>query len=156
MPLQQSTKYLAILAISMFFMLPLSAQSTDKNLEQASGNTEFTDRQAIIKTIENFYIGDHTGSTKHKKLSMHEKGAYRYVDKNGNYSESVFQLDSDDSDTNYKEELLGIEIYDIMALARLRLDQFNYDLPEYKLMILHKANGDWKITSITWGFGITH
>ena len=85
----------------------------------------------------------------------HEKGAYRYVNRDGEYSESVFRLDSNDSDQNYKEELLSIEIYDKLALARLRLDQFNMDLPEYKLMILHKAGDDWKITSINWGFGIT-
>jgi len=85
---------------------------------------------------------------------MHPQGAYRYVNKDGEYSESVFRLDSDNADPNYKEELLSIEIYDTLALARLRLDQFRMDVPEYKLMTLHKANGDWKITSITWGFGI--
>ena len=87
---------------------------------------------------------------------MHEKGAYRYVNKDGEYAESVFELDSDNADPNYKEELLSIEIYDKIALARLRLDQFRTEKPEYKLMTLHKANGKWKITSICWGFGITH
>lgn len=134
----------------------LSAQNSEVASEELSMETDFSDRKAILKTIENFYIGDHTGSIEHKKLSMHEKGAYRYVNRDGEYSESVFRLDSDDSDQNYKEELLSIEIYDKLALARLRLDQFKREKPEYKLMTLHKANGMWKITSISWGFGITH
>lgn len=133
----------------------LSAQDVTEDSEETKTETDFSDRKAILKTIENFYIGDHTGSIKHKKLSMHENGAYRYVNRNGEYSESKFRLDSDNSDQNYKEELLSVEIYDKLALARLRLDQFRSDLPEYKLMILHKMAGEWKITSITWGFGIT-
>jgi len=133
----------------------LSAQEMKKSTEVSTMETDFSDRQAILKTIENFYIGDHTGSIEHKKLSMHEMGAYRYVNRNGEYSESVFKVDSDDSDQNYKEELLSIEIYDKLALAKLRLDQFKMEQPEYKLMLLHKIAGDWKITSITWGFGIT-
>jgi len=136
----------------IFFFLSFAVCFTSN----AQQEIDFADRKAIIKTIENFYIGDHTGSIEHKKLSMHEKGAYRYVNRDGEYSESIFRLDSDDSDMNYKEELLSIEIYDKLALARLRLDQFKMDEPEYKLMILHKANGDWKITSINWGFGVTH
>lgn len=149
---QSLTSFLYPIAILLTFSV--SGQEMLENSEKSSLEIDFTDRQAIIKTIENFYIGDHTGSVKHKKLSMHEKGAYRYVNKNGEYSESIFRLDSDDSDTNYKEELLSIEIYDKVALARLRLDQFRSELPEYKLMTLHKAKGEWKITSITWGFGI--
>ncbi len=128
-------------------------------MEQGSADSitaiDLSDRIAILKTIENFYIGDHTGSIKHKKLSMHEKGAYRYVNREGEYAESVFRLDSDNADPNYKEELLSIEIYDKLALARLRLDQFKMKEPEYKLMTLHKFGDDWKITSITWGFGVT-
>lgn len=130
------------------------AQETEISSEEQIVETDFSDRQAVITTIKNFYIGDHTGSIKHKKLSMHEKGAYRYINQKGEYAESVFRLDSDNADPNYKEELLSIEIYDKVALARLRLDQFRSKLPEYKLMILHKANGEWKITSISWGFGI--
>jgi hypothetical protein len=130
------------------------AQETEVSSEKQIIETDFSDRHAIISTIKNFYIGDHTGSIKHKKLSMHEKGAYRYVNKDGKYVESVFRLDSDNADPNYKEELLSIEIYDKLALARLRLEQFKSKLPEYKLMILHKANNKWKITSINWGFGI--
>ena len=133
----------------------MSAQEMEKLSLETTIETDLSDRQAILKTLENFYIGDHTGSIKHKKLSMHEKGAYRYVNREGVYSESVFKLDSDDADPNYKEELLSIEIYHHIALARLRLEQFNYEKPEYKLMLLHKVGGEWKITSITWGFGIT-
>jgi hypothetical protein len=143
-----------------FFIFTLSTSSlsaqTMEESKAAIPETDFSDRQAVMETIKNFYIGDHTGSIKHKKLSMHEKGAYRYVNKNGEYSESIFRLDSDNADPNYKEELLSIEIYDKVALARLRLDQFKMEEPEYKLMTLHKANGQWKITSITWGFGITY
>ncbi len=130
------------------------AQEIEKSYKDNTLETDFSDRQAIIKTIKIFYIGDHTGSIKHKKLSMHKKGSYRYVNKDGKYVESIFKLDSDNADPNYKEELLSIEIYDKLALARLRLDQFRAKLPEYKLMTLHKADGEWKITSITWGFGI--
>ena len=130
------------------------AQKADINSENRIIVTDFTDRQAIITTIKNFYIGDHTGSIKHKKLSMHEKGAYRYVNKEGKYKESEFRLDSDNADPNYKEELLSIEIYDKISFARLRLDQFHSKIPEYKLMILHKVDNQWKITSIYWGYGI--
>lgn len=139
------------LFLSLLILVSVSAQKK----EESNIKTDFNDRKAIIKTIENFYIGDHTGSIEHKKLSMHEKGAYRYVNRKGEYAESVFRLNSNNSDKNYKEELLSIEIYDKVALARLRLNQFKTKLPEYKLMILHKANGKWKITSINWGFGIT-
>ncbi|MBG6131644.1 hypothetical protein IWQ47_003036 [Aquimarina sp. EL_43] len=153
--MKQSFQLFLPLFILILFTSSLSAQKTEKNSKESALEIDLSDRQAIIKTIKNFYIGDHTGSIKHKKLSMHEKGAYRYVNKDGEYSESIFRLDSDNADPNYKEELLSIEIYDKLALARLRLDQFRTKLPEYKLMTLHKANGKWKITSITWGFGIT-
>lgn len=154
--MKRTLPYLLILLLSVCFIFSLSAQKNVTSTENSILETDFSDRKAIIETIENFYIGDHTGSIEHKKLSMHEKGAYRYVNKNGEYSESIFQLDSDNADPNYKEELLSIEIYDKVALAKLRLDQFRTEKPEYKLMTLHKANGKWKITSITWGFGITH
>lgn len=153
--MKQSFQLFLPLFTLILFTSSLSAQKTEKNSKESALEIDLSDRQAIIKTIKNFYIGDHTGSIKHKKLSMHEKGAYRYVNKDGEYSESIFRLDSDNADPNYKEELLSIEIYDKLALARLRLDQFRTKLPEYKLMTLHKANGKWKITSITWGFGIT-
>ncbi|EZH72342.1 hypothetical protein ATO12_23095 [Aquimarina atlantica] len=153
--MKQSFQIFLPLFILILFTSSLSAQKIKKDPNESALETDLSDRQAIITTIKNFYIGDHTGSIKHKKLSMHEKGAYRYVNKDGEYSESIFRLDSDNADPNYKEELLSIEIYDKLALARLRLDQFRSKLPEYKLMTLHKANGKWKITSITWGFGIT-
>ena len=154
--MKQSLLSYLTLFVFVLFIPSLSAQETGQRPGESTLQTDFSDRQAILKTIENFYIGDHTGSTRHKKLSMHEKGAYRYVNKNGEYSESAFQLDSENADPNYKEELLSIEIYDKVALARLRLDQFRTELPEYKLMTLHKVSGEWKITSITWGFGIIH
>jgi len=146
--------------ITLLFCFSLStvafAQEAETSSKENTLETDFSDRQAIINTIKNFYIGDHTGSIKHKKLSMHKNGAYSYVNKDGKYVESVFKLDSDNADPNYKEELLSIEIYDKLALARLRLDQFQSKIPEYKLMTLHKADGEWKITSISWGFGIKH
>ena len=152
--MKRTLPYPLFLIIVFFFTFSLSAQKTEESIEKSNIELDFSDRKAIIETIENFYIGDHTGSITHKKLSMHEKGAYRYVNRDGEYSESVFRLDSDNSDPNYKEELLSIEIYDKLALARLRLDQINTEKPEYKLMILHKVCDKWKITSITLGFGI--
>jgi len=153
--MKKSFLSLLSLLILILFTSSLFAQKIEKSSKESTLKTDFSDRQAILKTIENFYIGDHTGSIKHKKLSMHEKGAYRYINKDGKYAESVFRLDSDNADPNYKEELLSIEIYEKLALARLRLDQFRTKLPEYKLMTLHKTDDGWKITSITWGFGIT-
>lgn len=155
MTFENTFKCFILFVVSFVIPVTLSAQSTNERSEAANLETDFSDRKAILKTIENFYIGDHTGSIAHKKLSMHENGAYRYVNKAGEYKESRFRLDSDNADPNYKEELLSIEIYDKVALAKLRLDQFEMEQPEYKLMILHKVNGKWKITSINWGFGIT-
>ena len=154
--MKPTLQHLLLIILLSCMSSSLSAQKNMINSEEEAIETDFTDRKAIIETIENFYIGDHTGSIEHKKRSMHETGAYRYVDKDGKYSESIFQLDSDNADPNYKEELLSIEIYDKVALARLRLDQFRMDKPEYKLMTLHKTDKGWKITSICWGFGITH
>ncbi len=139
----------------LFFLCATASTLLAQGGDAPNTKTDFSDRQAILTTIENFYIGDHTGSIEHKRLSMHENGAYRYVNKAGEYKESQFQLDSDNADPNYREELLSVEIYDKLALARLRLDQFRMDEPEYKLMTLHKTAEGWKITSITWGFGIT-
>lgn len=136
------------------FTTSLYAQKTEKNIEDSSLKIDFSDRKAIIQTTEFFFIGDHTGSIKHKKLSMHEKGAYRSVNKNGEYSESQFDLNSDDADTSYKEELLSIEIYGKLALVRLRLADLRGG-HHYKLLTMHKAGGEWKITTITWGLGIT-
>lgn len=119
-----------------------------------SQKTDFSDRKAIITATENFFIGDHTGSIKHKKLSMHEKGAYRYVNRDGEYSEFAFDLESDDADTSYKEEILGIEIYGTLALVKLRLAELTGG-QHYKVLTLHKANDEWKITTIVWGSEIT-
>ena len=99
--------------------------------------TETDDRKLVVETVKNFYIGDHTGSIKHKKLSMHKDGAYRYINKQGEYVESKFRLDSDNSDPSYNEELLGIEVYENVALARLRLEKIEKKEDskiEYKLM----------------------
>ncbi|MBX2819792.1 MAG: nuclear transport factor 2 family protein [Rhodothermaceae bacterium] len=113
------------------------------------------DRDAILKTIENFYIGDHTGSLEHKQLSMHPEGAYRYVDRDGAYQESQFRLVESRGDTIYTEELLSVEIYETVALARLRLENQRREEAEYKLMTLHKTSEGWLITSIAWGWGVT-
>ncbi|MFK7849211.1 MAG: hypothetical protein AB8G77_28240 [Rhodothermales bacterium] len=113
------------------------------------------DRDAILKTIEHFYIGDHTGSLEHKQKSLHPEGAYRYVDEAGQYQESQFRLVESKGDTLYKEELLSIEIYETVALARLRLDNVRREEAEYKLMTLHKTEAGWLITGISWGWGIT-
>lgn len=117
---------------------------------------ETSDRAAILETIKNFYIGDKTGSLEHKKLSLHEKGAYRYVDREGNYGDSQFRLVEGGGDTSYEEELLGVEIYGTLGLARLRLVKKEKPAAkaEYKLMTLHKSNAGWRITSICWGFGV--
>lgn len=113
------------------------------------------DRDAILQTIRNFYIGDHTGSVEHKRLSMHPQGEFRFVDRAGDYQESKFQLVATRGDTLYTEELLSIEIYETVALARLRLASKRRPEAEYKLMTLHKANGAWLITGISWGWGVT-
>lgn len=114
------------------------------------------DREAILKTIEHFYIGDHTGSVEYKQQSMHPQGAYRYVDGEGEYHESQFRLVESRGDTMYVEELLSIEVYENVALARLRLENQRREEAEYKLMTLHKTNQGWLITSIAWGWGVTH
>lgn len=146
-----------ILTLISFILISYSLQGqvSDKKLDGASLEIDFSDRQAIITATKNFFIGDHTGSIKHKKLSMHEKGAYRFVNREGEYSEYAFDLDSDDSDTSYTEEILGIEIFDKVALVRLRLAE-NKGGQHYKMLTLHKIKGDWKITTITWGSEITH
>ena len=114
------------------------------------------DRAQILEVIKNFYIGDHTGSMEHRQLSMHKYGAYRYVDKNGDYQESRFQIAEGNGDMAYTEELLSVEIYENVALARLRLENERREEAEYKLMTLHKSNQGWLITGISWGWGITH
>jgi len=117
--------------------------------------TPSPDRDAIIQTITDFYIGDHTGSVEHKRRSMHPQGAFRFVDRAGDYQETRFQLVQTPGDTMYTEELLSIEIYQTVALARLRLASRRRPEAEYKLMTLHKTKGAWLITGISWGWGVT-
>jgi len=121
---------------------------------EASGVSD--DRAAVLETVRAFYIGDHTGSLEHKQASMHPQGAYRYVNREGEYRESTFRFVEGGADTLYTEELLSVEIYENVALARLRLDNQTRDVPEYKLMTLHKTDDQWLITTIAWGWGITH
>jgi len=138
---------------------PVVAQESTATQEPTASETATGDRALVLETVKNFYIGDHTGSIEHKKLSMHEAGAYRYINRSGEYVESKFKLDSDDSDPTYKEELLSIEVYENVALARLRLEKLEKKIDskvEYKLMTMHKSKIGWRITSISWGFGITH
>lgn len=146
--MKQSIQLVFCLLFLILFATSLPAQTSSNN------QTDFSDRQSVVTVVENFFIGDHTGSIKHKKLSMHEKGAYRSVDREGNYYDSVFRLDSDDSDTSYQEELLDIDIYGNLAMATLRLENIESGVPHYKVLTLHKGKEDWKITTITWGFGI--
>ena len=125
-----------------------------------SQKNDFSDRQAVIETTENFFIGDHTASIAHKKLSMHKKGAYRFINRDGAYDEFTFDLDSAEADTTYEEEILSVEIYGKLAFVRVRLELVNKQLvannskAHYKLFTLHKTDGKWKITTITWGSGI--
>ncbi|MEM6831171.1 MAG: hypothetical protein AAF551_11715, partial [Bacteroidota bacterium] len=69
---------LSHLSLFVFLLVTcsVSAQEAEKHANESTSQLDFSDRQAILKTIESFYIGDHTGSIKHKKRSMHEKGAY--------------------------------------------------------------------------------
>lgn len=147
--MKQALQIAIYLLALTFFTSSLNAQK-----HTSSKTIDFSDREAVAKAVENFFIGDHTGSIKHKKLSMHVQGAYRSVDREGNYYDSVFDLDSDDSDTSYQEELLGIEMYGKLAIARLRLENLESGVPHYKALTLHKGKDGWKITTITWGFGI--
>ena len=117
--------------------------------------TAFADRRAILTTIEAFYVGDHTGRLDQKLASMPPGGANSYVDRDGAYQESPFQLVESRGDTLYTEELLGVEIYENVALARLRLENQRRAEAEYKLMTLHKTTDGWFITSIVWGWGVT-
>lgn len=145
----QNTKQYLFLALSLLVTL-VSVNSL------VPAESVSPDREAVMETIKNFYIGDHTGSLEHKKLSMHPEGAYRYVNREGNYRESQFRLVEGGADTLYVEELLSIEIYENVALARLRLVNQRREEAEYKLMTLHKANEKWLITTIAWGWGVTH
>lgn len=113
-----------------------------------------SDRLDIIKVVEIFYQGDHQGSKELRMASLHPQGAYRYVDAKGNYVESKFEFYEGNPDTSYQEEILSIDIYQHVALVRLRLDFKDNPVSEYKLMTLHKSNSGWLITSISWGMGV--
>ncbi len=146
-----------IMNMKTFVLLACSVVLGVSQLLQSNLNDETSpDREAVLETIENFYIGDHTGSLEYKQKSMHPQGAYRYVDGEGDYQESQFRLIESRGDTLYVEELLSIEIYENVALARLRLENQRREEAEYKLMTLHKTNDGWLITSIAWGWGVTH
>lgn len=145
--------FLTLLVVSTFSSKCFSQKKVE-NMEVQKVKTDFSDRQAIINTTNNFFIGDHTGDIKYKKLSMHEKGAYRFVNRDGEYQEYVFDLESNDADTSYKEELLHIEIYASVALVHLRLAELSGGY-HYKQLTLHKIGNEWKITTITWGTEIT-
>lgn len=140
----------------LLLVLCLAAYASNCTVYGQSNAPSFPDREAIIETIKNFYIGDHTGSIEHKVASMHPQGAYRYIDREGAYQESPFRLVEGGADTLYTEELLSIEIYENVALARLRLENQRREEPEYKLMTLHKTSEGWRITTIAWGWGVTH
>lgn len=152
--MKNTFKILVTLFVFISFSSTIFSQESEVITENQKSKIDFSDRQAIIKTTENFFIGDHTGNIKYKKLSMHKNGAYRFVNRNGEYQEYVFDLESDDSDTSYKEELLSIEIYDRLALVRLRLAELSGG-HHYKLLTMHKIRDEWKITTITWGSNIT-
>ena len=146
---------LSCLMIGIAINHSVAQQTSDKQVH----GSETGDRVLVVETVKNFYIGDKTGSIEHKTLSMHVDGAYRYVNRKGDYVESKFKLDSDHADPSYKEELLGIEVYENVALARVRLEKIKKKEDskiEYKLMTLHKTQNGWRVTSISWGFGVTH
>jgi hypothetical protein len=112
------------------------------------------DRSDIVTTIENFYIGDKTGSKAHKGKSLHPAGAYRYVNKNDEFVQHTFVIKQGGADTSYDHELLSIEIFGQVALAKLRLENKKTAKAEYKIMLLNKVNTQWLITTISWGFEI--
>jgi len=117
-------------------------------------NALANERSNIVTTIENFYIGDKTGSKAHKIKSLHPKGAYRYVNKKGKFSQHTFVINEGGADTSYDHELLSIEIFGQVALAKLRLENKKTAKAEYKIMLLNRINDEWLITTISWGFEI--
>ena len=129
-------KYLLLLFCSLIF----------------TSNAFAGDRNDIVTTINNFYIGDKTGSKAHKAMSMHPSGAYRYVNKNGEFSQHVFVIKEGGADTTYDHELLSIDIFGQVASAKLRLENKETGKAEYKIMLLNKINTQWRITTISWGF----
>jgi len=118
-------------------------------------NSAFADeRSDIIATLDNFYIGDKTGSKAHKVKSLHPNGAYRYVNKKGEFSQSSFVFKQGGADTSYNHELLSIDIFGQVASAKLRLENKESGKVEYKIMLLNKVKSQWLITTISWGFEI--
>ena len=156
MNFRKACQLLVLIIMSSFTVSSLSAQAEIGSTGTTLVDADFDDRAAVHTAIKNFFIGDHTGSVKHKKLSMHEKGAYRYVTRDGKYGDGVFSFKEGDSDQTYTEELLDVEIYGNMALVKCRLNRDNAPLPSYKLFTLHKFEVGWRITTITWGYGITY
>jgi len=121
----------------------------------ACTDSAFADeRSDIITTIDNFYIGDKTGSKAHKVKSLHPKGAYRYVNKKGEFAQSNFVFKQGGADTSYNHELLSIDIFGQIASAKLRLENKESGKVEYKIMLINKVKSQWLITTISWGFEI--
>ena len=85
-------------------------------------NVMADDRTDIVTTIENFYIGDKTGSKVHKEKSLHPTGAYRHVNKKGEFIEYTFVIKEGGADTSYDHELLSIDIFGQVATVKLRLE----------------------------------
>lgn len=148
-------RHLLIVSASVFLVSMAMAQATSASTIDNS-KIDFEDRRAVLTALESFYIGDKTGSIDHKKKSMAKKGAYRYINRDGEYAEYVFDLSSAEADKTFREELLSVEIFDKLALAKLRHVHDGVEVPGYKVMLLHKIKGQWKITSIAWGSGIVH
>ena len=112
------------------------------------------DRSDIVTTIKNFYIGDKTGSKAHKLKSMNPTGAYRYVNKKGDFVQHTFVIKEGGADTSYDHELLSIDIFEQVASVKLRLENKKTGKVEYKIMLLNKIKAHWRITTISWGFEI--
>jgi len=117
-----------------------------------SSNVSASDRSDIVTTVDNFYIGDKTGSKIHKEKSLHPTGAYRYINKNGKFVQHNFVIKQGGADTSYNHELLSIDIFGQVASAKLRLENKETGKVEYKIMLLNKINARWLITTISWGF----
>jgi hypothetical protein len=116
-------------------------------------NTASADeRSDIVTTLDNFYIGDKTGDITYKAKSLHPTGAYRYVNKNGDFVQHTFVIKQGGADNSYNHELLSIDIFGQVASAKLRLENKETGKVEYKVMLLNKINTQWRITTISWGF----
>jgi len=120
-----------------------------------SSSSFASEREDVLTVVDYFYKGDHQGSKKYRELSLHPLGAYRYVNSKGEYKEYTFTFSEGNADKSYQEELLSIDVYEKVALVRLRLAFKDKAETEYKLMTLHKSSKGWLITGISWGMGIT-